>query len=117
MFFLHSLSSPHPLSLPSLKALIAEVFITRNDPRIDELAAERRAGRPKTIEHLDLEELRRREQVEFDTGFGMSILLLNSRTNRVSSAWQVLALRYCSTLVLWYLDILGLMDLVTYGGS
>ena len=48
------------------------MFITRNDPRIDELAAERRAGRPKTTEHLELEELRRREQTEFETGFGMS---------------------------------------------
>lgn len=73
VFFLHALSSSQALSLPSLKALIAEVFITRNDPRIEELTAERRAGRPKTTEHLELEELRRREQTEFETGFGMSI--------------------------------------------
>ena len=72
VFFLHALSSAQPLTLASLKALIAEVFITRNDPRIQELAAERRPGRPKTTEHLEMEELRRREQTEFETGFGMS---------------------------------------------
>lgn len=70
MFFLYSLSSPHPLSLASLKALISDVFITRNDVRIEELAAERRAGRPKIKEQLEMEEMKRREQAEYETGFG-----------------------------------------------
>jgi len=76
IFFLHAISSPNPLSLPSLKALIEEVFITRNDPRIDELAAERRAGRPKLTEHIELEELKRRELAEYESGFGKSLLLI-----------------------------------------
>jgi hypothetical protein len=60
------------LSLASLKALVAEVFITRNDPRMAELADERRAGRPKMTEHLELEELKRRELAEYESGFGES---------------------------------------------
>jgi translation machinery-associated protein 16 len=52
--------------------LIEEVFITRNDPRIAELAAERRAGRPKLTEHIELEELKRRELAEYESGFGAS---------------------------------------------
>ena len=52
--------------------MIEEVFITRNDPRIAELAAERRAGRPKLTEHIELEELKRRELAEYESGFGAS---------------------------------------------
>jgi len=70
LFFLHSLSSPHPLTLPSLRALISTVYLTRHDQRINELEAERRAGRPKPKEMLDLEETRRRETAEYETGMG-----------------------------------------------
>ncbi|TYJ51983.1 hypothetical protein B9479_007428 [Cryptococcus floricola] len=68
LFFLHSLSSPNPLTLESFRALVSEVYLKRNDPRIDELLAERRAGRPKQKELLELEEFRRRERSEWDSG-------------------------------------------------
>ncbi|WVQ81066.1 hypothetical protein IAT38_003173 [Cryptococcus sp. DSM 104549] len=68
LFFLHSLSSQHPLSLESFRALISEVYIKRHDPRIDELVEERRPGRPKPKELLELEELRSRERTEYETG-------------------------------------------------
>ncbi|WWD18354.1 hypothetical protein CI109_102804 [Kwoniella shandongensis] len=68
LFFLHSLSSPHPLTMSSLKALITEVYVTRNDARINELRAERRPGRPKQNELLVLEEFRRKERHEYETG-------------------------------------------------
>ena len=69
LFFLHSLSSAAPLSLASLRALISTVYLTRHDPRIAELEAERRAGRPKPKELLELEEVRKREHAEWETGF------------------------------------------------
>lgn len=69
IFFMHAIDSPSPLTLASLKAVI-EVYIGRNDARIEELTAERRAGRPKTTELLDLEERRRLDMTEFETGIG-----------------------------------------------
>ncbi|KIR60280.1 hypothetical protein I312_105550 [Cryptococcus bacillisporus CA1280] len=68
LFFIHSLSSPNPLTLSSLKALITEVYLKRHDPRIEELTRERRPGRPKPKELLDLEEVKRRETGEYETG-------------------------------------------------
>ncbi|WVQ72948.1 hypothetical protein IAR50_002510 [Cryptococcus sp. DSM 104548] len=68
LFFLHSLSSPNPLTLESFRALVSEVYLKRNDPRIDELLAERRPGRPKQKELIELEEFRRRERAEYDSG-------------------------------------------------
>lgn len=70
LFFIHSLSSPNPLTLPSLKALITEVYLKRHDPRIEELTRERRPGRPKPKELLDLEEVKKRETGEYETGMG-----------------------------------------------
>jgi hypothetical protein len=37
---------------------------------MEELQAERRAGRAKGKEQLELEEIKRREEAEFETGFG-----------------------------------------------
>ncbi|EIW73612.1 hypothetical protein TREMEDRAFT_59788 [Tremella mesenterica DSM 1558] len=68
-FFLHSLSSASPLSLPSLRALIVDVYLARNDARLHELEAERRPGRPKFKELVDLEEIKRVEWAEWETGF------------------------------------------------
>ncbi|RXK41655.1 hypothetical protein M231_01155 [Tremella mesenterica] len=68
-FFLHSLSSASPLSLPSLRALIVDVYLARNDARLHELEAERRPGRPKLKELVDLEEIKRVEWAEWETGF------------------------------------------------
>lgn len=75
LFFIHSLSSPNPLTLPSLKALITEVYLKRHDPRIEELIRERRPGRPKPKELLDLEEVKKREAGEYETGMGGSSFL------------------------------------------
>jgi translation machinery-associated protein 16 len=58
------------------------VFITRNDPRIEELSQERRAGRPKVTEQIELEELKRRELAEYESGFGTHLLRLLSRADR-----------------------------------
>ncbi|CAD6582834.1 MAG: hypothetical protein TREMPRED_003403 [Tremellales sp. Tagirdzhanova-0007] len=69
LFFLHSLTSAHPLSLRSLRALISEVYLTRYDLRIAELDNERRAGRPSSKEYTELVETRRREAAEWETGF------------------------------------------------
>lgn len=80
LFFLHSLTSPHPLSLASLRALISTVYLTRHDDRIKELDGERRAGRPKAKEQLELEDVRKREWAEYETGMGMSHLLRCVRT-------------------------------------
>lgn len=75
LFFQHSLTSPHPLTLPSLRALISTVYLARHDARIAELDAERRAGRAKVKEQLELEEQRRREEAEYETGIGEYCLL------------------------------------------
>ncbi|TXT13432.1 hypothetical protein VHUM_00799 [Vanrija humicola] len=86
LFFLHSLSGPAPLSLPSLRALISDVFLTRNDDRIAELTAERRPGRPKDKELLELEELRRVEHAEWETGFEVPNLT-DGATTRLMYSW------------------------------
>ena len=70
LFFLHSLPSTHPLSLPALRELITDVYLTRNDVRISELESERRPGRPKDKELLKLEEARKSECAEWETGLG-----------------------------------------------
>jgi translation machinery-associated protein 16 len=67
---MQQVQSATALSLPELRALISETFLGRNDARVAELNAERRPGRPKLKEHLDLEELRRVEEAEWDSGFG-----------------------------------------------
>ncbi|KAL1408379.1 translation machinery-associated protein 16 [Vanrija albida] len=86
LFFLHSLSGPGALSLTSLRALISDVFLTRNDDRIAELTAERRPGRPKDKELLELEELRRREHAEWETGFEVPNLT-DGATTRLMYSW------------------------------
>jgi translation machinery-associated protein 16 len=64
------MTSAHPLSLPSLHALIATVYLARHDDRIAELENERRPGRPKAKELLELEDVRKRERSEYETGIG-----------------------------------------------
>ncbi|ORX40219.1 hypothetical protein BD324DRAFT_616940 [Kockovaella imperatae] len=68
LFFLHSLPSSHPLSLPALRELITDVYLARHDARISELEGQRRSGRPKDKELIDLEEIKKREQAEWETG-------------------------------------------------
>ena len=70
VFFMHSLSSSSALTLDSLRALIHDVYLTRFDARIAELRGQRRDGRPKGKELGELEEVRRREWTEWETGLG-----------------------------------------------
>ncbi|WVF69317.1 hypothetical protein IAT40_004093 [Kwoniella sp. CBS 6097] len=86
LFFLHSLTSPHPLSLPSLKALITEVYIARHDDRINELMGERRPGRPKSKELMELEEVKKREMAEYETGMEVPDLT-DAPTVRLMYTW------------------------------
>lgn len=64
------MKSDAALTLPELRSLVQDVFLARHDGRIAELEAERRPGRPKAKELLELEELKRVENAEFETGFG-----------------------------------------------
>jgi hypothetical protein len=68
---MHALTSPYPLSLGSLKVLV-QIFLDRDDIRMEELEADRRAGRPKSKEFLELEARKTAETKEFETGFGKS---------------------------------------------
>lgn len=52
------------------------MYLKRHDPRIEELTRERRPGRPKPKELLDLEEVKRRETGEYETGMGGFYLLI-----------------------------------------
>lgn len=70
---MHALTSPYPLTLASLKVLV-QIFVDRNDTRMEELEADRRQGRPKTKEYLELEARKKSESKEFETGFGESSL-------------------------------------------
>lgn len=63
-------TSATPMTLTELRALVYDGFIGRNASRIAEFEAERRAGRAKVKEHLELEELRRVEEAEWESGFG-----------------------------------------------
>lgn len=74
LFFMHALEGPEPLTLAELRVLVTDSFIARNDERIAELNAERRAGRPKGKELLELEEVRRVESAEWETGFGECLI-------------------------------------------
>lgn len=66
---MHAITSPYPLTLGSLKVLV-QIYIDRDDLRIEELEADRRAGRPKPKELLELETRKSTETKEFETGFG-----------------------------------------------
>lgn len=69
--YFHSLiTSPEPLTLPQLRGLITDVYLARLDDEVNQLVAERRAGRPKSKDLVDLEEIKRREAAEWVTGFG-----------------------------------------------
>nr|ODN86889.1 translation machinery-associated protein 16 [Cryptococcus depauperatus CBS 7841] len=86
LFFIYSLSSQNPITLESLKALITEVYLKRHDNRIAELTAERRAGRPKPKELSDLEEEKRRETSEYETGMEVPDLT-HAPTSHLIYSW------------------------------
>lgn len=85
-FFLRVVSSPEPLSLQQLRALITDAYISRNDERIAELIAERRPGRPKEKELINLEELKRSELQEWATGFGKLRCCVPAHMTQVENA-------------------------------
>lgn len=66
---MHALTSPYPLTLTELKEYV-EIFLSRDDIRMEELEADRRPGRPKSKEYLELESRKNAETKEFETGFG-----------------------------------------------
>lgn len=57
-----------------------QIYIDRDDLRIEELEADRRAGRPKPKELLELETRKSTETKEFETGFGEFFLGHSGRT-------------------------------------
>lgn len=61
-------------SLESLHRLVHDLFLRRWDDYLAELKKERRAGRPKCKEQVEVEEIKRQEEAEYDTGFGRSPL-------------------------------------------
>jgi translation machinery-associated protein 16 len=66
---MHAITSPYPLTLASLKVLV-QIYIDRDELRMEELEADRRPGRPKPKELLELETRKSIETKEFETGFG-----------------------------------------------
>lgn len=58
----------HPLDSESIQTLISD-YLARNDEEIDLLKAERRAGRPASNRQTILEDQKKVEQREYDSGF------------------------------------------------
>ncbi|CDZ96886.1 Translation machinery-associated protein 16 [Phaffia rhodozyma] len=88
LFFHHSLSEP-PFechTLQGLHDLISEVYLTRWDDELETLRKERRAGRPKSKREDDLEEIKRREAQEYESGFEVPDLT-NPTTVTLLRSW------------------------------
>lgn len=58
----------HPIVMEEIQALISE-HLARNDEEIDVLKAERRPGRPASNRQTMLEDLKKTEEREYDSGF------------------------------------------------
>ncbi|TKA75285.1 hypothetical protein B0A55_05077 [Friedmanniomyces simplex] len=58
----------HPLDLESIQALITE-YLKRNDEEIEQLKAERRVGRPPSTRFTILEQEKKVEGKEYESGF------------------------------------------------
>lgn len=58
----------HPLELADVQVLVAE-FLARNDDELEELKAERRAGRPASTRQTLLEQQQKMEKQEYESGF------------------------------------------------
>lgn len=59
-------------TLESLHRLVQDLFLQRWDDYLEELQKARRAGRPKCKEQVEVEEIKRQEEAEYDSGFGAS---------------------------------------------
>lgn len=74
MSFIHLLPDPTPenplpfMTLPEFKSLITEHYLTRYDVEISELESARRPGRPKDKQLVEMEEDRRAEYAEWESG-------------------------------------------------
>lgn len=66
-------------TVESLHRLVQDLFLQRWDDYLEELQKARRAGRPKSKEQVEVEEIKRQEEAEYDSGFGVSSLALWSR--------------------------------------
>jgi translation machinery-associated protein 16 len=58
----------HPMNVDGIQALISE-YLARNDEDIALLKAERRPGRPASTRQTLLEDLKKTEEREYDSGF------------------------------------------------
>lgn len=73
-------------SLDEIKLFI-DAFISRDDEEIEQLVHERRKGRPPTNRQLLLENKRKHEQSEFDSGFKVPDLT-NAKSVEALKAWN-----------------------------
>lgn len=60
----------HPMELEAIMAIVRE-YIARNGKELEELKAERRAGRPPSTRQTQLQQQRETEDKEFESGFWM----------------------------------------------
>lgn len=58
----------HPFEVPEIQKLIAE-YLTRYDEELEQLKAERRAGRPPSTRQTLIEQARDLEKKEYESGF------------------------------------------------
>ncbi|KAK3677379.1 translation machinery-associated protein 16 [Recurvomyces mirabilis] len=58
----------HPMEMPAVQAL-AEEYLTRNEDEIEQLQSERRPGRPPATRLTLLEQQKKVEAKEYETGF------------------------------------------------
>lgn len=67
-FYDHLPETLHPLLIGEIQSLI-DSYISRHDDEIDQLRAERRAGRPPSSRQTLLEQQRDSEKSEYESGF------------------------------------------------
>lgn len=60
----------HPLEMEKIRALVQD-YLARGDEELDQLRAERRTGRPASTRQTLLEQQRKMEEKEFESGFWM----------------------------------------------
>lgn len=76
----------HPLETEKIQALIQD-YLSRGDEEIEQLKAERRAGRPASTRQTILEQQRKVEVEEFDSGFWLPNLQDEETLTRLD-AWK-----------------------------
>lgn len=78
-FWFDSLPEPpfEAHSLESLHRLVKDLFLKRWDGYLEEQVKARRPGRPKSKDQVEVEELKRAEESEYQTGIGASSPILS----------------------------------------